>query len=212
MGATKEINFGGRSWAWPADDSKLLQVVDQVRDVSFVMQHVAKRDVCVQAGGACGVWPYYLAEWFGKVITFEPDSTNYECLQKNNAGRTNVQAYNCALGARYGTGKMQLHETEQGNAGAGYVVAGDDFEICWVDYLLLPACDLLQLDVEGMEYDVLVGAAQTIAKYSPVIVIEEKALPQNLHKPTAAREYLQSIGYREVARMHRDVVFARAPA
>lgn len=212
MQETKEVQYRGRAWTWPADDTKLVQVIDQVGDLQVILEHVRGHDVCVQAGGACGVWPAALAEHFRQVYTFEPDQTNFACLVVNLEGIENVAAYNLALGERWGHGKMALHESEQNNAGAGYVVAGDDFEICWIDNLVLDKCDLIQLDVEGMELQALKGAERTLRRFWPVVVIEEKALPQGMHEPTAARQYLEDMGYREVARAHRDVIFAKGAA
>lgn len=42
-----------------------------------------------------------------------------------------------------------------------------------VDSLALPSCRLLKIDVEGMELDVLQGAAGTIARHRPVIYFEQ---------------------------------------
>ena len=42
-----------------------------------------------------------------------------------------------------------------------------------VDDLLLQGCDLMKIDVEGMELDVLLGAVETIARYRPPIYFEQ---------------------------------------
>ena len=45
-----------------------------------------------------------------------------------------------------------------------------------IDQLALPACDLIMLDIEGDELPALRGAVQTINRYRPVIVAEDKGL------------------------------------
>jgi len=42
-----------------------------------------------------------------------------------------------------------------------------------VDDLSLEGCDLMKIDVEGMELDVLLGAVETIARYRPPIYFEQ---------------------------------------
>jgi len=41
-----------------------------------------------------------------------------------------------------------------------------------LDSMNLPACDLLQLDVEEHEYKVLLGAVKTLEKFKPVVSVE----------------------------------------
>ena len=69
------------------------------------------------------------------------------------------------------------------------------------------ALDFLKLDLEGYEADALEGCIEQLKRYRPVVLIEEKNLP---HKELdyAARKLLVGIGYAEVARSGRDVVFA----
>ncbi len=209
-----------RTWYWPADDTKLRQVIDQVGDAELMLKHLElhRRKVCVQAGGACGVWPAYLAGQFDKVYTFEPHPENYKCLVLNTQDRANVIPMQAALDAfPFPFAMLNLHESEAGNAGAWYVNNNAEtvpaqnaiqVPVTTIDALELAECDLIQLDVEGYESNALAGAEETVRKHRPLIVIEEKRLPQN--KPgteITARMLLEYIGYKEVARYHRDVVF-----
>ena len=60
-----------------------------------------------------------------------------------------------------------------------------------IDSLELPRCNLLKADVEGMELSVIRGAAQTIAKFRPVLYVEN----DRAERSPALIEYLQSLGY-----------------
>ena len=151
------------------------------------------------------MWPFYLREHFTKVVTFEPDPLNCGCLCLNTAGM-GIEAYQSALGAQRGWAKVQRWTTERTNAGAGYVVPGGEIPVIAIDDLRLRFCDLLLLDVEGSELDVLLGAYLTIQKSRPVVVIEEKKLPQG-GDYLAPRRFLESMGYQEAVKIHRDVVF-----
>ena len=41
-----------------------------------------------------------------------------------------------------------------------------------IDSLNLQICDLIQLDIEGFEYQALVGAKETLERCKPVIIVE----------------------------------------
>ncbi|MFW0776214.1 MAG: FkbM family methyltransferase [Rickettsiales bacterium] len=196
------------NWYWPSHDEKLKQVNDWVRDADIAFKHIKRFDVAVQAGGACGVWPAYLAKHFKYVVTFEPVDTNYECLVKNVEGLPNVKHFKAALAEKKKGLSMSLDEFEKNNCGAHYAKDGGRTPAIPIDQLNLKRCDFIALDVEGYEYQALLGAMTTIGKFKPVIMIEEKPLPHMApDQHLKARRHLESIGYKEVDKIHRDVVF-----
>ena len=202
-------------WYWPDHDEKLMQVNDWYKDVDIALDHVRSFDCCAQAGGACGIWPAYLATHFKKVITFEANHSNYTYLCKNTSNYKNINTYLYALSSvslvRH---KIAVDSSEIKNCGAYYVgdesTVGMGIHSIALDSINLDACDLICLDVEGFEFKALLGAVQTINKFNPVIMIEEKKLPHISDEEVKfARRLLEMIGYKEVARVHRDVVFKR---
>ena len=197
------------NWAWPDGDEKLLQVFDDVLDIDIIMQYVDKRQVCVQAGGACGVWPLRYSQLFDWVYTFEPMFENIQCLLKNTEGIENILPYRRALAHKEMDGAMVFDQSEIGNYGAVYFQPGEgDALAITIDEFDLDACDLLQLDIEGYELEALKGAVKTIEKYHPVIVLEEKPLPQFPDRDhLAPRRFIEAMGYKEVDRVKKDVIF-----
>lgn len=200
-------------WLWPAGDKKLIGVFDQVADIEVILPHVPadRRAVCIQAGGACGIWPLRFAQLFESVFTFEPQIDNYECLVAN-CGGSGVIAQHAALGNDYGTVRVENDVSERDNWGAGYVVpAASGVPTKRIDDLALDACDLICLDVEGAELDALKGGARTIEAFHPVIALEDKPLP-HLHRFRRdvgdPERWLAQFGYRVVERIHRDVILA----
>ena len=204
-------------WYWPDHDEKLLQVIDQVHDLDQVLPLIPNNRVCIQAGGACGVWPLYLSLFFDKVYTFEPQPENYKCMFFNMFTNDpklmvqNIDGFEYALGEKeYGMISMNLDESEKNNSGCFYCTDGDQNRSHSIDSMdFIPSSvDFICLDVEGFEEKALRGAAKTIDRCKPVIMIEEKPLPHL--KPgehLKAREFLESLGYKEVLKIHRDVVF-----
>ena len=203
----KEVSFTRKlSWAWPETDERLLQAFDTVDDIEYIMTFVDAHRVCVQAGGACGVWPYRLSQLFAVVYTFEPEEENLACLMENTWGIENIKVSDLALWDTSNKGVMQ--KTESNNAGTGYFKPGaGDISTTTIDDLGLAFCDLIQLDIEGGELQALKGGKGTIETYRPVIVIEEKSLPQTGRDYKLPRQYLESIGYKLVGMIHNDRVF-----
>ena len=167
------------------------------------------------------MYPIRLSMYFEKVYTFEPLTENLECLNENiqkpfargSEGDIVIcptalwheearlwMDYSKAVKNSYGAHHVSRH----GIHGGEEVVAEplDDYEI---DDL-----DLLWLDVEGAEVFALMGAYETILRCKPVVVIEQRYLPQ-MQKldvmPDTAAKWLRSKGYREAGKTHGDVIY-----
>lgn len=203
------IERNGRKWHWPESDQKLIQVFDWVEDIQKILPYLSSFRNCIQAGGAMGQWPVEFSQYFEQVFTFEPHPGNFEYLEKNIEGINNITAYPWGLSNKTERISMHLDDCESGNSGAYYIKPGGSIKAIMsveIDRFKFDNIDLIQLDVEGYEAEALEGAKNTILKYKPVIVIEEKALP-HLQDFTRARRLLESWGYKEAEKIHRDVIF-----
>lgn len=66
---------------------------------------------------------------------------------------------------------------------------------------------IIQLDVEGYEKNVLMGAIETINKHKPIIILEE--WPDSvLLKDEWFNENILSLGYKNCGNIHENVVFS----
>jgi FkbM family methyltransferase len=198
-----------RGLIWPGDDTECAAVVfDTAVDLEHALPHVRDRSVCVQAGGNCGVWPRWLADRFGLVLTFEPDHRNFTALAANTHDKSNVIRFQAALGS---APRLVGLEREAGNCGAHWVSGAGNMPTLRIDDFALPSCGLICLDIEGAEIDALKGAVNTIGTHAPVIVIEDKGLSERFgYRKGDAEMWLASLfGYRVIARPHRDVVLVR---
>jgi FkbM family methyltransferase len=134
------------------------------------------------------------------VLTFEPDSALYECLQRNVAGCSSITASPVALGPERSVVKMKPHI----KAGSWSIdPAGSvDVPMMSIDMLGLSECDALVLDVEGYEVPALQGASKTIKRCRPMIHVEQlRAYRQE------SDNYLRSIGYAEQSRAGTDALY-----
>lgn len=169
----------------------------------------AKKGVALDVGANVGLWTKDLCNHFNKVIAFEPVDKFRECLARNVAA-SNLEIKTCALGAE-DTMINMIVTTE--NTGHSHVDASShgngSIPMFKLDSLDLEPFDYMKIDCEGYEYNILVGAEQTIKKYRPVVVVEQK-----LHKDTGrtennqyqAAELLKSWGARQLARVNHDVI------
>lgn len=196
-----------RGFLWPADDVACARAVFSTTDDADAAVALCEgRGTVIQAGGNMGVWPMHFSKQFDRVITFEPDPVNFQALSWNTAKTGNILALPCALGAS--SGSWCDLDREKGNAGAHQVVSGNVAPIVSVDSLAVNACDLIYLDIEGFELNALKGAAKTIARFRPVIAIEDKGLSERYGtRQGDAEQWLASEhGYKVHSRPRRDVI------
>lgn len=193
---------------WPTDDNWCWKVIHgEVSDVEDAIKYARGNAVAVQAGGNVGVWASYLAKKFGRVETVEPMAINYECLTRNVP--PNVHHQFAGFGAAPGfIGMVNV----DGNAGAHYPKSDGEIPVITIDSLNLEACDLLVLDVEGYEPHALQGAEQTIRKYRPPIMLEEKGLSERYYgiPRGAAEKWVMGLGlgYAIRKKVRADVILA----
>jgi FkbM family methyltransferase len=162
----------------------------------------------VQAGGHCGIWPLWLAERFEHVFTFEPEAANWECLQRNCAREPDkIFAVNACLGERASSISLKINGRNTGGH-KGTPAAGDT-PVVTIDGLALAACDFVMLDVEGMELPALKGAARTLERFHPAVMLEQRGHGDRFGwgGDEAVAAWLKARGYRERARVAYDVVF-----
>lgn len=193
---------------WPKNDRDCHPaVLDEVKKIKLLDKYVKKKDCAIQAGGNVGVFPRELAKYFKSVYTFEPDRANFDCLVKN-CPEDNISMYYAALGnnnkkVRVGVSREDL----KNNCGAYQVLGDGEVQTIMIDDLNLKP-DLIYLDVEGYELMALQGAAKTIKKYHPVIVVENKKLPLMYGiEPEEVIEYLVCMfNYKVAQKVQKDVI------
>lgn len=114
----------------------------------------------------------------GRVYAFEPQRHAFQMLCGNVAlnALTNVTCLPYVVGRETGWRRLgELSQTMSENFGgtqALVVPAGEPTRTIRIDDLELPRCDIIKIDVEGMETDVLAGASKTLERLKPIIYCE----------------------------------------
>ena len=147
-----------------------------------------------------------------RVVAFEPNPPVRAMLARNVAlnGLGNVVLEH----ARHGLGRVRGRGTvvaPAANLSAGRVVAAegaDGFEVRPLDDFAFENVAFVKIDVEGMELDVLAGAAETLRRNRPVLAVEVD--PKN---NAGFFEWCASAGYHVVAawRQHNPFDYLCVP-
>lgn len=197
-----------RNLLWPAYDRECARAVfNETSKLDKVMSLCKRKNVVVQAGGNCGVFPLALSKVFRDVYTFEPDPQNFTALAVNTANVPNIVKMQAALGDRPQLVGMMADERE--NCGALRVNFKGAIPSVRIDDLGLAECDLIYLDIEGRELSALKGAATTIRTKLPVIAIEDKGLSSHygVQQGVAGLWLRETYGYNVGIPLGRDVIF-----
>jgi FkbM family methyltransferase len=140
-------------------------------------------DVVVEVGANIGTHTLFFARQVGprgRVLAFEPQRVVFQTLCANMAlnSVTNTYCINYAVGAQQGSIVVpQLDYTQDNNFGGlalGAWQQGDQVPLTTLDNILLglPRCNLIKIDVEGMEQSVLEGAQRSLDRFKPVLYVE----------------------------------------
>jgi FkbM family methyltransferase len=146
-------------------------------EMAVLDQLLAPGGVALDVGANHGIYTYALARLAGSVHSFEPLAACSAYIQA--ASLANVTVHNCALSDR--AGRMRLYVPR---AGARTIhtraslekPAGEcevlDVDVRTIDSFALPRVDFIKIDVEGAEAATLRGAAETLDRHRPALLVE----------------------------------------
>lgn len=204
-----KINEAG--WVWPLIDQNCWNgLQNQINLYENIKPFLKGNKIMVQAGGNCGFLLSKFVPHFEHVYTFEPDPVNFYCLNQN-VTEEHVIKFQCCLGKDNELVKVQqLIRPDRPHDIGGIHVNGTGFTpTLTIDQLNLPDCNLIQLDIEGYEYNALVGATKTIEKYRPVLCIEwcKKWADRYNVEQKSIEQFLNNFSYAPVATLGVDTIY-----
>ena len=148
-------------------------------------------------GAATGMYSSHFANHSKSVICFEAVTPVYKQLEKIKQSHANVITHNIAVSNHVGTTDFYVDDKRLSNSSIQNLVGGQKItvETVTIDSLQLVDIGFIKVDVEGVELDVLVGAADTIAEYKPTCMVEIYA-KFNKYPVETTFEFFFNRGYR----------------
>lgn len=156
-------------------DNQVPTVTDyQKGKLNIALGFVKNFTTAIDAGANYGIMSYNLNSKFSKIYAFEVDTPVRECLKTNveKFQLDNVIVCDCGLSDKEELVSLNYLKNTFGThinkevSGTHSCKTLDSFELTDVGFI--------KLDCEGYEPYILKGAEQTIKKYKPVILMEEK--------------------------------------
>ncbi|WP_036511659.1 FkbM family methyltransferase [Nitrincola nitratireducens] len=159
-------------------------IYESKRPYEYEMLQVIKKglsdnDLFVDVGANIGNHSLYLASVAGcKVVAFEPNKRLYEPFCKSvelNSLNDRVKVFNIGLGQA--VSKAKLINLDDRNLGAQSLQISEtgkcDISVYPLDQISFDArITVLKIDVEGMEFEVLMGAKSKILTDKPLLIVE----------------------------------------
>ncbi len=170
-------------------------------EVDLFRQVVRPGQVVLDVGANIGPHTVFLARAVGAqghVVAFEPQRLAFQALCANVAlnGLTNVTCRDVVVGAERAAVRVPVLDPAAVQNFGGLSLTGTDegevVEQIALDQLALARCDFIKIDVEGMEGQVIAGAADTLRRLRPLLYVENDRKEQS----DALVRRLDALGYR----------------
>jgi FkbM family methyltransferase len=184
----------------------------QLEKLEAATSLVQNKRVAFDVGAHVGLWSRILADKFQQVVAFEPVREFCQCFMKNCHDFNNIELVWKALGDRQGKVNISLEEE---NSGRTHISDDGSAQVLMTtidDYLTgspVSSLDLLKIDVEGFEYQVLLGGEQSIKLFQPTVVIEQKKdnAERYGHNRYDACQLLETWGARRLRKINGDFCY-----
>jgi len=160
-------------------------------EIQQMLSLVDKDCFVIDVGANIGTHTLGIAPYVSKVIAIEPDPENIDLLQKNVGMQDRSVAKKISVNP-FALSNQELMSSTQFDYGKTKIVPGGNVVTVTLDMIKgFPRIDLVKIDVEGMEYNVLLGAKNTLMYFRPTVFIEMQDASMN----SLVFDFLDSLGY-----------------
>jgi len=179
---------------------------------SFILDNLKDGDVFVDVGANIGYFSMLAArQKAGKVLAIEPTPKTYDMLNINikyNMFTDVVETFNFALGSEIHTAKLvpslgpkshMEYKTDNIHSHLSTI----DVKVTTLDNLIkdnkeITRVDFIKVDIEGAEYNFLLGARKTIEVFKPMILMEIEEQRLTKYNATAEKifNFMEHLNYK----------------
>ncbi len=171
-------------------------------EVALIPLLSKRKGLAIDAGANKGVYFYHLARHYNRVCGFEPLPSLATYLSR--AKPANGDVFRIALSNTQGSATLMLprgynelgslEEQTRAQWDSSGSIETHEIKTATLDSFDFTGVALIKIDVEGHELAVLEGAARTLERWHPTIVIEIEE--RHRHQAVrSVREHLEAIGY-----------------
>lgn len=136
-------------------------------------------DVGASFGYLSLVWSRSICKNKGKIVAFEPNLNVFNTFNKSIISNdlTNIITNeNYAVGSEQKKVQLYLNNTTSNIIMMDAENQSNEIEMITIDGYLenkaMVRCDLIKIDVDGIEFDIIKGSKETIKKFRPIFIIE----------------------------------------
>ena len=190
------------------EDDNITIIDYQKNKLDEALKYVKNFNSAIDAGANYGLMSYNLNSKFSKIHAFEVDILVRECLRKNveKFQLDNVVVYDYGLSDKEENVSLIYNKHSFGTS-----VNKNQSGECpctTIDSFNFQDIDFIKMDCEGYEPYILRGAENTIKKFKPVILMEDKNLSKKYYgeEGNLAVEILLAWGYTMEVSWPKDCV------
>lgn len=207
------------SWYLPYYEEHFLRYIQNGNSYQSIqrtesLKHIKKRRKAIDIGANVGLWARDLCGLFNKVILFEPNSLNTECLKKNLENFNNFKIYQVALSNMTGYKDLFLDEKGCGNHSLKPVTSvqtkKEKVELKTLDEYDFKEIDYIKIDAQFHELEIIEGSINTFKNNDPILCIEA------CRRNHAELEYVNSwvkilikLSYKKIGQCGKEIFYKK---
>lgn len=182
-------------------------------EMALLPRLVPKNKTALDVGGNRGTYAYAMSKLASEVVSFEPvpDCTRLLLAWARNVDNVRIEA--CGLGDSEDTLPIhipRMHGSLTTTRASFSRVEGDGVDVAVpvhkLDGFELENVGFVKVDVEGFEFAMLQGAAETLKRCRPNLLIEIDAEAQSEDEFKRTFEFIECLGYRGHYLDHGELV------
>ena len=208
--------LSGGLWV-PSDDAQIEQwrekghpyMQDTCLDklIEWCKKNDKKFNHIVDVGAWCGTWTLSMQQYAKNIHCYEPNNLHYGCLARNITPYSHVDSYNQAVGNEDGFVKLTEESATQNTR---VLLEKGETKINKLDSLGYKDIDFIKIDVEGLEMEVLKGAARILENVEYLMIELNGNSERYGSSKKDIKEHLKALGFKILIKSWPDIVYTKA--